>query len=65
MAKSKKQRRSSIRHMATDDPLGVLEALERIEEQERPASPDTAGDQDDPKDEPAEGEARRAVRRDQ
>lgn len=54
MAKSKKQRRSSIRHMATDDPLGVLEALERIEEQERPASPDTAADESDAEDEPAE-----------
>ena len=54
MAKSKKQRRSSIRHMATDDPLGVLEALERIEEQERQVSPDTAADQAEAEEEPAE-----------
>jgi hypothetical protein len=54
VAKSKKQRRSSIRHMATDDPLGVLEALERIEEQERQVVPDTDADRAEAEDEPAE-----------
>lgn len=54
MAKSKKQRRSSIRHMATDDPLGVLEALERLEEQERQVTPETAATERDTEDEPAE-----------
>jgi hypothetical protein len=54
VAKSKKQRRSSIRHMETDDPLGVLEALERIEEQERQVPSDTAADQPETEDEPAE-----------
>ncbi len=54
MAKSKKQRRSSIRHMATDDPLGVLEALERLEEQERKVTPDTTSTERKTEDEPAE-----------
>jgi hypothetical protein len=54
VAKSKKQRRSSIRHMATDDPLGVLEALERLEEQERQLTPETTPTERDTEDEPAE-----------
>jgi hypothetical protein len=33
MAKAKRSRRTSIRHMSADDPLGVLEALERAEQQ--------------------------------
>lgn len=36
MAKSKKERRSSIRHMAADDADSVLEALERAEQQAQP-----------------------------
>jgi hypothetical protein len=54
VAKSKKQRRSSIRHMATDDPLGVLEALERLEEQERKGTPEATATEPKPKEEPAE-----------
>ena len=40
MAKSKKVRRSSIRHMAADDAFTVLEALERAEQNEQPVAPD-------------------------
>jgi hypothetical protein len=54
VAKSKKQRRSSIRHMATDDPLGVLEALERLEEQERQVPPETTSTERETEEEPAE-----------
>jgi hypothetical protein len=54
VAKSKKQRRSSIRHMATDDPLGVLEALERLEEQERQVTPDATSTEAEAEEEPAE-----------
>ncbi|HJZ61948.1 MAG TPA: hypothetical protein VKD47_07335 [Miltoncostaeaceae bacterium] len=36
MAKAKRSRRTSIRHMSADDP-GVLEALERAEQQGAPA----------------------------
>jgi hypothetical protein len=36
VAKSKKERRSSIRHMAADDAYSVLEALERAEQQTQP-----------------------------
>jgi hypothetical protein len=54
VAKSKKQRRSSIRHMATDDPLGVVEALERLEEQERQVAPDTTSPEAETEEEPAE-----------
>ena len=42
MAKSKKERRSSIRHMAADDAFGVLEALERAEQREREPEPQAA-----------------------
>lgn len=51
MAKSKKERRSSIRHMAADDAFSVLEALERAEQErptdDDPASGDDAADDDD------------------
>ena len=52
MAKSKKVRRSSIRHMAADDAFTVLEALERAEQQEQPvatdgSTPDADGTDDD------------------
>jgi hypothetical protein len=58
VAKSKKERRSSIRHMAADDAFGVLEALERAEQREREGPPDAAtgvaGDEvDDDSEEPA------------
>ncbi len=60
MAKSKKVRRSSIRHMAADDAFTVLEALERAEQQEQPvasdgsAADDESTDEDDlPQDDPA------------
>jgi hypothetical protein len=42
VAKSKKERRSSIRHMATDDAFTVLEALERAAQQEPAAATDAA-----------------------
>ena len=52
MAKSKKERRSSIRHMATDDAFTVLEALERAAQQESVATADSAApDGDDLDDE--------------
>ena len=60
MAKSKKVRRSSIRHMAADDAFTVLEALERAEQQEQPVAPDgsttddqNTDDDDLPEDAPA------------
>jgi hypothetical protein len=60
VAKSKKVRRSSIRHMAADDAFTVLEALERAEQQEQPVAPDgsttddeSASDDDVPEGAPA------------
>lgn len=47
MAKSKKERRSSIRHMAADDAFTVLEALERAEQGEQPVAPDGSTPDDD------------------
>lgn len=50
MAKSKKERRSSIRHMEADDAYSVLEALEKAEQQAQqsrgddPEPPDGAED---------------------
>lgn len=61
MAKSKKVRRSSIRHMAADDAFSVLEALEAAEKKEQPAaqngseSADDADDEDAPKPTPELG----------
>lgn len=52
MAKSKKERRSSIRHMAADDAFSVLEALEQAEQREREMRPDDQqGSVDDGEDE--------------
>lgn len=51
MAKSKKERRSSIRHMAADDAFSVLEALEAAEQKARQAPPDEASPADDTDDE--------------
>jgi hypothetical protein len=50
VAKSKKERRSSIRHMgASEDVLSVLAALEAAEQVDRDArpSPEADGDGDD------------------
>ncbi len=47
MAKSKKVRRSSIRHMAADDAFSVLEALEAAEKKEQPAAQDGSESADD------------------
>ncbi len=47
MAKSKKVRRSSIRHMAADDAFSVLEALEAAEKKEQPAAHDGSESADD------------------
>ena len=47
MAKSKKVRRSSIRHMAADDAFTVLEALERAERQEQPVASDGSATDDE------------------
>ena len=47
MAKSKKVRRSSIRHMTADDAFTVLEALERAERQEQPVAPDGSATDDE------------------
>ena len=61
MAKSKKERRSSIRHMVADDAFTVLEALERAEQKEQPvasdgSTEDGAGtDDEDITDEPPSG----------
>lgn len=55
MAKSKKERRSSIRHMAADDAFSVLEALEAAEQKAQQAPPDeasSAADTDDDEDTP-------------
>ena len=55
MAKSKRERRSSIRHMAADDAFSVLEALERVEQQERAVgSKDAADDDADTDEDPAD-----------
>lgn len=51
MAKSKKERRSSIRHMAADDAFTVLEALERAEQQHQPVAPDGSTPEDGDEDE--------------
>lgn len=56
MAKSKKERRSSIRHMAADDAYSVLEALERAEQQ---AQSETAAQE--PEAEPDEDAAEAAT----
>lgn len=53
MAKSKKVRRSSIRHMAADDAFSVLEALEAAEKKEQPAAQDGSESADDADDEDA------------
>ncbi len=53
MAKSKKVRRSSIRHMAADDAFSVLEALEAAEKKEQPAAQDGSESADDADDENA------------
>ena len=47
MAKSKKVRRSSIRHMAADDAFTVLEALERAEQQAQPVASDGSAADDE------------------
>lgn len=52
MAKSKKERRSSIRHMAADDAFTVLEALERAEQQAEPTASDHAAPDDGAADDP-------------
>lgn len=56
MAKSKKERRSSIRHMAADDAFGVLEALERAEQEHQASLPADPGaeHEDDGADDQAE-----------
>lgn len=53
MAKSKKERRSSIRHMAADDAFSVLEALEAAEQKAQPTPQDDAASADDSDDEDA------------
>lgn len=53
MAKSKKERRSSIRHMAADDAFSVLEALEAAEQKERQTPQDESTSADDADDEDA------------
>lgn len=61
MAKSKKERRSSIRHMAADDAFSVLEALERAEQGEPKAPPEAAARDDEADvDEAAEQAAEKA-----
>lgn len=62
MAKSKKERRSSIRHMATDDAFTVLEALERAAQQEPVAATDSAATDGDELDDEELPEAASAER---
>ena len=48
MAKSKKERRSSIRHMpAEGDVLAIFDALEKAEQEVMVAAPSAESDEDD------------------
>lgn len=52
MAKSKKERRSSIRHMAADDAFSVLEALDRVAQEAPPSAEEAEKDDTDDEDAP-------------
>ncbi len=60
VAKSKKERRSSIRHMAADDAFSVLEALEAAEQREGTTRSDETSADGEDTDEEADGTPSRA-----